>query len=403
MPTPTGAASTQTVLSSDSPLTPQAWLDPTKLQGALVGLRVLDLSRVLAGPLCAQMLADHGADVIKVEGPQGDETRLLGPPFVEPGQAAYFSAINRGKRGLSLDLSQSTDRAILEALLLDADILIENFLPGTMAKWGLGYEEHLSEKFPRLIYCSISGFGNTGPLANLPGYDAVLQAMGGLMSINGDPQAGPTRIGSPLVDQVTGYNAFAGIMMALWARTRTTRGQRVESTLFDSALSLLIPHAANWMNSGVTPTVTGNAHPNIPTYNRFEVGDGQIFLGIVNESQFKKFCKHIGHEDLLTNPLFENSAARMTNREALQQEMELALKNFSRLKLCNDLMAIGVPAGPVHTVPEALQQPHAAARDMFIQRADYQGLGLPIKLSDTPGKAGCRPPRLGEHNKTIIK
>ena len=384
-------------------VTDAAWLDTSIKQGSLAGLRVLDLSRVLAGPLCAQMLSDHGADVIKVEAPQGDETRLLGPPFVEPGQAAYFSAINRGKRGLSLDLTKAADRAILEALLANADVLIENFVPGTMAKWGLGYDEYLSKAFPQLIYCSISGFGGTGPLANLPGYDAVLQAMCGLMSINGEPQGGPTRIGVPVVDQVTGYNAFAGIMMALWARTRTGQGQRVEATLFDSALSMLIPHAANWMNSGNTPALTGSAHPNIPTYNRFEVGDGQIFLGIVNEGQFKKFCKHIQREDLLSNPMFDSNASRMANREALRLEMEAALKVFKRAELCRDLMALGVAAGPVHTVPEAFEQPHTAARNMFIQRDDYQGVGLPIKLSKTPGTAGVRPPRLGEHNPDIIR
>lgn len=383
-------------------LTDAAWLDTSTKQGSLAGLRVLDLSRVLAGPLCAQMLSDHGADVIKVEAPQGDETRLLGPPFVEPGQAAYFSAINRGKRGLSLDLTKAADRAILEALLANADVLIENFVPGTMAKWGLGYDEYLSKAFPQLIYCSISGFGGTGPLANLPGYDAVLQAMCGLMSINGEPQGGPTRIGVPVVDQVTGYNAFAGIMMALWARIRTGQGQRVEATLFDSALSMLIPHAANWMNSGNTPALTGSAHPNIPTYNRFEVGDGQIFLGIVNEGQFKKFCKHIQREDLLSNPMFDSNANRMANRDALRQEMEIALRVFNRAELCKDLMALGVAAGPVNTVPEAFEQPHTAARNMFIQRDDYQGVGLPIKLSKTPGTAGARPPRLGEHTRKII-
>jgi len=389
--------------SGVSPLIGAAWLDPSTKQGSLVGLRVLDLSRVLAGPMCAQMLSDHGADVIKIEAPQGDETRLLGPPFVEPGQAAYFSAINRGKRGLSLDLTKPTDRAILEALLVNADVLIENFVPGTMAKWGLGYDDYLSKTFPKLIYCSISGFGDTGPLANLPGYDAVLQAMCGLMSINGEPQTGPTRIGAPVVDQVTGYNAFSGIMMALWARIRTGQGQRVEATLFDSALSMLIPHAANWMHSGNTPALTGSAHPNIPTYNRFEVGDGQIFLGIVNEGQFKKFCKHIQREDLLSNPMFDSNASRMANRDALRQEMEVALRAFTRADLCKALMALGVAAGPVNTVPEAFEQPHTAARNMFIQRDDYQGVGLPIKLSKTPGSAGIRPPRLGEHNSDIIR
>lgn len=384
-------------------LNPDAWLKQGETTGALAGVRVLDLSRVVAGPLCGQMLADHGADVIKVESAQGDETRRLGPPFVEPGQAAYFSALNRGKRGICLDLSESQDRAVIEALLEDADVLIENFLPGTMEKWGLGYENYLAEKYPQLIYCSISGFGKTGPLGGLPGYDAVLQAMCGIMSINGDPQSGPTRVGAPIVDQVTGYTAFSGILMSLFARVRTRRGQRVEATLFDTALSMLIPHGVNWMTSGQTPELIGSAHPNIPTYDRFDVGDGQMFLGIVNDSQFVRFCKKIQREDLCENPLFASNAQRMMNRQALRHALAEALKNFSRVELCQALMNAGVPAGPVNTIPEAFQQPHALARDMVVERTDYRGIGLPIKLSDTPGQAGRRPPKLGEHNSEIIK
>ncbi|MDO9024056.1 CoA transferase [Zwartia sp.] len=383
-------------------LTSEAWLNQSEMTGALAGVRVLDLSRVVAGPLCGQMLADHGADVIKVESAQGDETRRLGPPFVEAGQAAYFAALNRGKRGICLDLAQSQDREVIEALLADADVLIENFLPGTMEKWGLGYETHLAAKFPKLIYCSISGFGRTGPLGGLPGYDAVLQAMCGIMSINGDSQSGPTRVAAPIVDQMTGYTAFSGILMSLFARARTQRGQRVEATLFDTALSMLIPHGVNWMTSGQTPGLIGSAHPNIPTYDRFDVGDGQMFLGIVNDAQFVRFCKTIQREDLSANPLFANNTQRMANRLALRQELSKALKDFSRAALCEALMEAGVPAGPVNTVPEAFQQPHAHAREMVIERPDYRGIGLPIKLSDTPGQAGRRPPKLGEHNIDIV-
>ena len=383
-------------------LTPEAWLKQSDMTGALAGVRVLDLSRVVAGPLCGQMLADHGADVIKVESAQGDETRRLGPPFVEAGQAAYFAALNRGKRGICLDLTQSQDREVIEALLADADVLIENFLPGTMEKWGLGYETYLAAKFPKLIYCSISGFGRTGPLGGLPGYDAVLQAMCGIMSINGDSQSGPTRVAAPIVDQMTGYTAFSGILMSLFARARTQRGQRVEATLFDTALSMLIPHGVNWMTSGQTPGLIGSAHPNIPTYDRFDVGDGQMFLGIVNDAQFVRFCKTIQREDLSANPLFANNTQRMANRLALRQELSKALKDFSRAALCEALMEAGVPAGPVNTVPEAFQQPHAHAREMVIERPDYRGIGLPIKLSDTPGQAGRRPPKLGEHNIDIV-
>ena len=384
-------------------LTPHAWLNTEQSTGSLAGVRVLDLSRVVAGPFCGQMLADHGADVIKVESAAGDETRRLGPPFVKPDQAAYFSALNRGKRGICLDLGQAHGQAVIHDLLSEADVIIENFLPGTMEKWGLGYETTLASQFPRLIYCSISGFGRTGPLGGLPGYDAVLQAMCGLMSINGDVQSGPTRIGVPIVDQVTGYTAFSGILMALLARQRTDRGQRVDATLFDTALSMLIPHGLNWLSSGQAPALTGSAHPNIPTYDRFDVKDGQMFLGIVNDAQFARFCKHIEREDLCLNPLFLNNSQRMTHRQTLRQELERALKNFSRSALCEALMNAGVPAGPVHTVPEALEQAHAHARDMVIDRPDYRGIGLPIKLSDTPGRVGRCPPGLGEHNDEIVR
>lgn len=385
-----------------APINPHAWLDHANATGSLAGVRVLDLSRVVAGPLCAQMLADHGADVIKVESRLGDETRHLGPPFLEPGQAAYFSALNRGKRSLELDLSKSDDRAVIEALLLHADVLIENFVPGTMQKWGLGFEDSLSKKFPQLIYCGISGFGAEGPLGGLPGYDAVLQAMCGLMSINGDAQTGPMRTGMPIVDIVTGYNAFAGITMALLARARIGHGQRVDATLFDTALSLLIPHAVNWMASGQTPGLWGNAHPNIPTYNRFDVGDGQMFLGILNDAQFVKFCKKIGRDDLALDARFQTNTSRIENRDVLQVQLDQALKPFTRTELCKSLMDIGIPAGPVHNVAEALKQPHTAARDMLITRPDYQGLGLPIKLSSTPGQAGRKPPKLGESNLEIL-
>lgn len=385
-----------------APINPHAWLDTTNATGSLAGVRVLDLSRVVAGPLCAQMLADHGADVIKVESRLGDETRHLGPPFLEPGQAAYFSALNRGKRSLELDLSKSDDRAVVEALLLHADVLIENFVPGTMQKWGLGFEDSLSKKFPQLIYCGISGFGAEGPLGGLPGYDAVLQAMCGLMSINGDAHTGPMRTGMPIVDIVTGYNAFSGITMALLARARIGHGQRVDATLFDTALSLLIPHAVNWMASGQTPGLWGNAHPNIPTYNRFDVGDGQMFLGILNDAQFVKFCKKIGRDDLALDARFQTNTSRIENRDVLQAQLDQALKPFTRAELCKSLMEIGIPAGPVHNVAEALQQPHTAARDMLITRPDYQGLGLPIKLSATPGQVGRKPPKLGESNLEIL-
>jgi crotonobetainyl-CoA:carnitine CoA-transferase CaiB-like acyl-CoA transferase len=339
--------------------------------------------------------------VIKIEPPQGDETRQLGPPFDAEGQAAYFGAVNRGKRSIALDLASADGRSVLEALLKDADVLVENFLPGTLERWGLGYDTVLSRRFPRLIYCAISGFGADGPLGGLPGYDAVLQAMGGVMSINGMPDSGPLRVGIPIVDYVTGYNALVGILLALSARERTGKGQRVEATLFDTALSLLIPHAANWLCSGRTPGRTGSAHPNIAPYDKFAACDGEIFLGIVNDGQFRRFCKQVGREDLLADIRFATNPARLENRAALRAELERTLAAFEVEALCADLMRAGVPAGPVNSVPQAFAQPHAAHRRMLVESDGHRAPGIPVKLSDTPGQPRRRPPRFNEHDGDI--
>jgi len=371
-------------------------------RGAVTGLKVVDLSRVLAGPLCTQMLADHGADVVKIEPPSGDETRGLGPPFDAAGQAAYFSAVNRGKRGMALDLSRANGRAVLEALLEGADVLVENFLPGTMERWGLGYEANLSERFPRLIYCAISGFGADGPLGGLPGYDAVLQAMCGLMSINGTQESGATRVGVPIVDYVTGYNALTGVLLALAARERTGRGQRVEVTLFDTALGLLVPHAANWLCSGNTPGRLGSAHPNIAPYDKFAAADGEIFLGILNDGQFRRFCQKVARSDLLDDPRFRTNADRLAHVAALRAELEHTLAGFTSEALCRDLMQAGVPAGAVNTVPQAFAQAHVAHRDMLVESEGHRAPGVPVKLVRTPGGAGRRPPRFGEHARDIL-
>jgi crotonobetainyl-CoA:carnitine CoA-transferase CaiB-like acyl-CoA transferase len=342
------------------------------------------------------MLADHGADVIKVEPPSGDETRLLGPPFTPDGDAAYFYSVNRGKRAISLDLSSTEGRVALERLLDGADVLVENFLPGTTKRWGIDYET-LSRRDPRLIYCSITGFGVDGPLGGLPGYDAVLQAMCGLMSINGTPESGPMRMGVPVVDHLTGYTALTGILMALYVRSQTGKGQKVEATLFDAALSLLVPHAANWFYSDRTPGLMGNAHPNISPYDKFKARDGELFLGVVNDGQFRRLCEHIRRTDLLSDPRFTSNALRVQNVAALRGELEGTLASFPVEALCRDLMARGVPAGPVHSVPQAFSQSHAAHRGMQVNNGDYRGIGVPVKLSDTPGQPGCRPPRFDEH------
>jgi crotonobetainyl-CoA:carnitine CoA-transferase CaiB-like acyl-CoA transferase len=369
--------------------------------GALDGVRVVDLSRVLAGPLCTQMLADHGADVIKVEPPAGDETRLFGPPFDAEGDAAYFAAVNRGKRALSLDLSKPEGRAVVETLLAGADVLVENFLPGTMEKWGLGYDA-LAKRHPRLVYCSISGFGADGPLGGLPGYDAVLQAMCGLMSVNGSEESGTMRLGIPMVDHLTGYVAMSGILMALVARQRTGRGQRVEATLFDTGLSLLVPQASNWFYSGRAPRLLGSAHPNICPYDKFKAGGGEIFLGVANDGQFRRLCECIGRDDLAADARFRTNPSRLENRAALRVELEQAFAAREADSLCRDLMRAGVPAGPVNTVPQAFAQPHATHRGMLVEDGGYRGVGTPVKFSASRARDTQRPPRFGEHAEEIL-
>ncbi len=372
-------------------------------RGALDGLVVVDLTRVLAGPLCTQILSDHGADVIKIEPPSGDETRTLGPPFNAAGEAAYFSSLNRGKRAMSLDLALPEARAVLRRMLAKADVLIENFLPGTMERWGLGYEQDLAAKFPRLVYCNISGFGADGPMGALPGYDAVLQAMCGLMSVNGDPQSGPTRVGIPLVDHLTGYVALTGLLMALRVRDQTGRGQRVEATLFDTAFSLLIPQAANWLASGKAPGLLGSAHPNIAPYDKYRVSDGDIFIGILNDGQFKRFCLHIGRADWPNDPRYASNAQRLRNRDALKAEIELALKGVAAAPLCEALMKAGVPAGVVNSVPDAFAQPHAQHRALRIEREGYSGVRSPSRLYGTPGIPGDAPPAFAQHSAELLR
>ena len=373
------------------------------MSGALSGIRVVDLSRILAGPMCAQILADHGADVIKIEPPTGDDTRTLGPPFNANGDAAYFSAINRGKQCITIDLAAPAGRDILYRLLDRADVLIENFLPGTLEKWGIASEGWLDDRFPRLIHCSISGFGADGPLGGMPGYDAVLQAMCGIMSVNGEQTSGPTRVGVPVVDHLTAYTALSGILMALHQRHVTGRGQFVEATLFDAALSLLVPHAANYFESGREPGLTGSAHPNISPYDRYRCGDGEVFLGIMNKPQFDKFCAVVSRPDLAANRDYATNASRIQHREALRAEIEDALADWTRAALCDRLMRVGVPVGPINSVSEAFAQPHALHRGMTVERPGYRGVGLPIRLHQSPGTPGKNPSSFNADAARVLK
>ncbi|MDO9273171.1 MAG: CaiB/BaiF CoA-transferase family protein [Rugosibacter sp.] len=372
-------------------------------KGALSGLKVIDLSRVLGGPFCGQTLADHGAQVIKVEPPQGDETRGWGPPFDAAGSAAYYAGLNRNKQNIVIDLSKPAGREIVFRLLEDADVLIENFKIGTLERWGMSYAAVLRTRFPRLIHCRVSGFGADGPLGGAPGYDAIAQAMAGVMSVNGSAGTGPLRVGVPVVDITTGLLATQGVLLALNERARSGLGQFVDATLYDTAISLLHPQSANWLQAGTTPVLTGNAHANIVPYDKFHTRTGDIFLGIGNNGQYRKFCEYLGKPELCSDPRFANNAERFAHRDELRGLIEAELNHLDGAVLCTALLAAGVPAGPVRSLPEVLTHPHTLHRHMVVETEDgYKGTGIPVKLSRTPGRITHRAPRFGEHTREIL-
>lgn len=372
---------------------------PSLPAGALTGCKVIDLSRVLGGPYCTQLLADHGADVIKIEPPGGDETRGWGPPFLDD-TASYFIGVNRNKCGMTLDLSEPARQELLRHLLADADVLVENFKPGTLEKWGLGYDV-LSTQFPQLIHCRVSGFGADGPLGGLPGYDACAQAMCGLMSVNGDADGDATRVGLPVVDMVTGLNAAVAILLALNERTRSHLGQFLDITLYDCAISLLHPHAANYFYSGKIPGRTGNAHPNIAPYETLPTRSGPIFLAVGNNRQFAALTRVLGAESLLTDPRFINNADRLQHRDALRDALTEKLGQHDAITLAEQLLRQGVPAAAVQNVEDVLNHPHTQHRGMVLEQGTYRGVGSPIKLSRTPASLRRLPPALGEHDEAI--
>jgi crotonobetainyl-CoA:carnitine CoA-transferase CaiB-like acyl-CoA transferase len=374
--------------------------DAGKGAGALKGIRVIDLSRVLGGPLAGQMLADHGADVIKIEPPQGDETREWGPPF-QGDASAYFLNVNRNKRALSLDLACAEGRAVLLRLLETADVLIENFKPGTMEKWGLGFST-LSERFPRLIHASVTGFGKDGPFGGYPGYDLMAQAWTGLVSVNGSPESGPLRIGMPVIDMMTGANAVIGIAMSLFERERSGKGQHVDLTLYDTGVSLLHPHAPNWFMSGKVPGLTGNDHPSISPYSLFQTKGAPMLLTVGNDRQFERFCAVIGLPKLASDPRFRSNAARVENRKALADAIQLRLMEFDGEALARQLMDVGVGGGPVQSVDRVLTHPHTVHRKMVVQLGEYRSTGIPVKLSRTPGQVYAPPPEYNQHAEEIL-
>lgn len=376
--------------------------------GALAGLRVLDLSRVLAGPLCTQMLADHGARVVKVEPPGGDETRGWGPPFVGddtagPARAsAYYHNLNRNKRNVVLDLSGAEGRALLERLLRSSDVLVENFKAGTLAKWGWTDEE-LAARFPALVHCRVTGFGTDGPMGGRPGYDAVLQAYGGLMSVNGEADGDPLRVGVPVVDMVTGILAFSGVLLALHERNTSGLGQLVDCTLLDTAVGLLHPHSATWLADGRVRPRTGSAHPTIAPYDSFEAADGPLFVGVGNDRQFAALARLLGEPELAEDARFATNPDRVRNVTALRARLAPRFARLPRAELATRLLDEGVSASPVHDVAEALDSPQVRHRGMVVEHDGYRGIGTPVGLTRTPFRVRSAPRRPGADTREVLR
>lgn len=372
------------------------------MPGALEGLKVIDLSRVLGGPYCGQMLADHGADVIKIEPPQGDETRTWGPPFDAEGISAYFAGINRNKRTIALDLSKPEGRDVLLKLLETADVLIDNFKTGTMEKWGIGYHDVLAAKFPRLVHARVSGFGADGPLGGFPGYDAMVQASAGLVSVNGSPESGPVRVGVPVVDLSTGMNACIGILMALYERNRSGKGQFIDATLYDSAIALHQPHAPNYFTAGQKPKLVGNSHGSLVPYSNFPTKGRNIAIAAGNDGQFRKLAQMLGKPKLALDPRFKTNKDRVAHRLELEAELRELLKDRDADSFSIELMKGGVPSGAVLEVPDVMEHPHTKHRGMVWEKDGYRNVGNPVKLSRTPAGVHSKPKKFGSDTKAVL-
>ena len=382
-------------------------MDSGNNEGALAGLRVLDLTRILAGPLCGQMLGDMGADVIKVEPPgAGDDTRTWGPPFTESGESAYFLGINRNKRSVTLNMASKSGQEILQQLVRKADVVIENFKLGTLEKWGIT-NEWLEKNAPRAIRCSITGYGSTGPDSALPGYDFILQAESGLMSICGEPGGTPTKYGVAIVDVVTGLYACNSILAALAARHRTGRGEHVEVCLYDSGIAMLINVASNYLMCGREGRRFGNGHPSIVPYTTYPTADGMMAVAVGNDGQFARFAETVGHAEWAKDERFSKNPARVANRESLDDLIAQALKKGRTADWIAKLRGVGVPCGPINTVAEALTDPHTLARELVrtVQHptaGEIRMVGIPFRMNGTPASIRCAPPLLGQHTEEVL-
>lgn len=372
----------------------------------LQGIRVLDLSRVLAGPYCTMVLGDLGADVIKVESPEGDETRGWGPPFTA-GESAYYLCVNRNKRSIVVDFKTDEGRAILHEVIKQSDVLVENFRPGTLARFSLDFAS-ASAINPNLIYCSITGFGHTGPLRDKPGYDFMIQAMGGLMSFTGEPDGEPMKVGVAVADLFAGQNAVIAILAALQARTFTGKGQHLDISLFDSQLGMLANVASNYLISGNLPKRYGNAHANIVPYQSFQASDEWIIVAVGNDKQFEKLCGVIGKWELVNDPRFTLNSGRVQHRAELLLILKPIFLQRSSSEWLSMLENAGIPCGPINTLEKVFAEPQVEAREMLVhmQHAEIEDLrlvGSALKFSDTPVEYKLPPPKLGEHTRDILK
>ena len=385
------------------------------MPGPLAGLRVLELARILAGPWAGQVLADLGADVIKVERSKtGDDTRAWGPPFIDGKDgdhlgAAYFHATNRGKRSIECDFESDEGKRIVKKLAASSDVLIENFKVGGLAKFGLDYKS-LAPDCPRLIYCSVTGFGQDGPYATRAGYDLMAQGMGGFMSLTGMAGGEPTRSGVPVSDIMTGMYSVIGILAALQRRERTGQGGYVDTALVDTTVGVLANQGLNFLASGKIPARIGNAHPNIVPYQVFPVADGFIIIATGNDSQYQKLCGVLGAPELAKHPNYIDNKARLTNRADIVDKLSALTAKFKMQDLADKLEAVGVPAGPINTLDQVFEDPHVKHRGMKLdipsdhaKGGTIPGIRTPIIVDGKPMDSGHPAPRLGQHTAEILK
>ena len=380
----------------------------TQPAGPLAGLKVFDLTRVLAGPTCVQMLADLGADVVKIEKPgSGDDTRGFAPPYM-PGttESAYFVGANRNKRSVTLDIARPEGQEIALRLIAQSDILAENFKVGALAKYGLGYEQ-LHPRFPGLIYCSITGFGQTGPYASRPGYDGLMQAMGGVMSLTGEPDGPPQKVGIPIADLFAGLYGCIGILAALRHRERTGQGQQVDIGMLDTHVAWLANQGMNYLATGENPPRLGNQHPNIVPYQVFATADGFIVLSIANDPTFRRFCDNFGLSHLADDARFATNAARVQNRQLVTDTLAPIMQRHATGWWVERLEALKIGCGPINRLSDVFADPQVQARDVVREMAHGSGAAVkvianPVRLSETPAEYRLPPPLLGEHTEEIL-